>query len=63
MSLKHLAGLAVLLVPAMSLAQAPRDSTDSARVRLTPVTVTATRQPTSVFTAPIAVTVVGKPAL
>jgi iron complex outermembrane receptor protein len=60
---KFVTAIAMLSTAATAFAQAPKDSTDSARVRLAPVTVTATRQPTSIFTAPIAVTIVGKPAL
>ena len=52
--------LVVMIAPLTAGAQSVSDSTDSAKVRLTPVTVTATRQATSVFSAPLAVTVVGK---
>jgi iron complex outermembrane receptor protein len=51
-------------VPALAGAQlTARDSTDSARVRLPPITVTATRTTTSVYAAPVAVTVIGKAQL
>lgn len=51
-------------LPAVAVAQAvPAESTDSARVRLAPVTVTATRQTTPTFTVPLAVTVIGKQQL
>lgn len=52
-----------LSIASTATAQAARDSTDSARVRLAPVTVTATRQATSIFSAPLAVTIVSKAAL
>lgn len=53
-----------VLAPALATGQASsQDSTDSARVRLAPVTVTATRQATSIFAAPLAVTVIGKQKL
>jgi iron complex outermembrane receptor protein len=48
-------------IPGLAEAQVTaRDSTDSARVRLAPVTVTATRTKTSIYTAPLAVSVIGK---
>ena len=55
--------IAVLSLASTAAAQAPRDSIDSARVKLAPVTVTATRQATSVFSAPLAITIVSKVAL
>ena len=55
--------IAGLSLASTAAAQAASDSTDSARVRLAPVTVTATRQATSIFSAPLAVTIVGKAAL
>jgi len=55
----------LMLLPLASTAfsQAPADSVDTARVKLPPVKVTATRQATSTFAAPLAVTVIGKPRL
>ncbi|HXV16539.1 MAG TPA: TonB-dependent receptor plug domain-containing protein, partial [Gemmatimonadaceae bacterium] len=51
-------------IPAVGLAQrAPADSTDSAKVRLAPVTVTATRTTTPVYQVPLAVTVIGQQQL
>ena len=60
-----LPGLAVFsAIPTLGLAQrAPADSTDSARVRLAPVTVTATRTTTPVYQVPLAVTVIGQQQL
>jgi iron complex outermembrane receptor protein len=55
--------LLLMAFPVASVAQSAPDSTDSAKVRLRPVTVTATRQATSIFTAPLAVTVVGRKEL
>jgi iron complex outermembrane receptor protein len=50
--------------PAFVDAQATQpDSADSARVRLAPVTVTATRTTTSVFAVPLAVTLISKDKL
>ncbi|MDO8502560.1 MAG: TonB-dependent receptor [Gemmatimonadaceae bacterium] len=62
LSLVLLAAGVVLPVRASAQA-APADSTDSARVRLAPVTIIATRQTTSIFSTPLAVTVVGRPQL
>ena len=61
----YFVGLAVFAaMPALGLAQrAPADSTDSARVRLAPVTVTATRTTTPVYQVPLAVTVIGQQQL
>jgi iron complex outermembrane receptor protein len=51
-------------IPTLGLAQqAPADSTDSAKVRLAPVTVTATRTTTPVYQVPLAVTVIGQQQL
>jgi iron complex outermembrane receptor protein len=51
-------------IPKLGLAQhAPADSTDSAKVRLAPVTVTATRTTTPVYQVPLAVTVLGQQQL
>jgi iron complex outermembrane receptor protein len=56
--------LVAIVSPAAAAAQiAPPDSTDSATVRLAPVTVTATRTATSIFAVPLAVTVIGKSQL
>ena len=63
MTLSRLFQAAAILLPASAVAQAPADSADSARVRLAPVTITASRRPTSIFSAPLAVTIVGKPQL
>lgn len=50
--------------PGLVLSQAaPPDSADSAKVRLPPVTVTATRTTTSIFAVPLAVTLIGKEKL
>lgn len=63
--LKSVLALAAgIAAPALALAQnAPADSTDSATVRLPAVTVTATRDATSTFAVPLAVTLIGKPEL
>ena len=50
-----------LLFPTSSRAQEPER--DTAGVILSPVTVTATRQATSIFNAPLAITVIGKKQL
>src|SRR5665647_1704394 len=52
--------LAGLLLPAAAAAAQVPTSDDSARVQLPPVTVTATRQSTPLFTVPLAVTMIGK---
>lgn len=54
-------GMLTLIVPSLSGAQEPER--DTAGVILAPVTVTATRQATSIFNAPLAVTVIGKKQL
>jgi iron complex outermembrane recepter protein len=52
---------AALFAPELVKAQTSRsDSTDSAKVRLAPVTVTATRTATSPYSVPLAVTLIGK---
>ena len=59
------AAAVAVAIPDMVLAQAaqPDSSADSARVRLAPVTVVATRTTTSVFAVPLAVTLIGKEKL
>ena len=52
--------LAGLLLPAAAAAAQVPTSEDSARVQLPPVTVTATRQSTPLFTVPLAVTLIGE---
>ena len=58
--------VASIIVAASAAAQETRadssqaNARDSAKVKLAPVTVTATRQSTSIFAAPLAVTVIGK---
>ena len=55
---------ASLTAPAIVSAQSSaRDSTDSAKVQLAPVTVTATRTSTQIFAAPLAVTVIDRKQL
>ncbi len=56
--------VAVVLLPIGAVSgQSQPDSTDSARVLLSPVTITATRQTTSIFDAPLAVTIVDRKQL
>ena len=56
--------VALGVAPCAAFAQsAPADSTDSAKVRLAPVTVTATRITRPVFSAPLAVTVIDRKQL
>ena len=58
------AAAVAVAVPAFVDAQAMHpDSTDSAKVRLAPVTVTATRTATSVFAVPLAVTLISREQL
>ncbi len=54
-----------LAAPSILIAQATVDSSlvDSTGVRIAPVTVTATRQMTSIFATPMAVTVIGRQAM
>jgi len=62
--MKSFSFIALAVAPCVAFAQsAPADSTDSAKVRLAPVTVTATRTSTPVFSAPLAVTVIDKKKL
>jgi iron complex outermembrane receptor protein len=64
MRISVIAALVAVAGPVVAESQIARpDSTDSAAVRLSPVTVTATRTETSTFAVPLAVSVIGKPEL